>query len=88
LEKELTEQQIYEHLVSIFREVFDDDELVPNPEMSAKDVAEWDSLNHIRLIVTIERAFKVQFATAEVSSFQNVGHLVQAIQAKVLASSR
>lgn len=84
----MIEQQIYEQLIPIFREVFDDDELVPTPGMSAKDVAEWDSLSHIRLIVTIERAFNVQFATAEVSSFLNVGHLVQAIHAKVQASGK
>jgi len=88
LERKLTEQQIYEQLVPIFREVFDDDDLIPAPEMSAKDVAEWDSLNHIRLIVTIERSFNIQFATAEVSSFLNVGHMVQAIHAKVLASGK
>lgn len=84
----MTEQQIFEQLVPIFREVFDDDDLVPTPEMSAKDVAEWDSLSHIRLIVTIERSFNVQFATAEVSSFLNVGHLVRSIQAKVLAAGK
>lgn len=78
----MTEEQILERLVPIFREVFDDEDLVPTREMTAKDVAEWDSLSHIRLIVTIERTFKVQFAAAEVSNLVNVGHLVDTLQAK------
>lgn len=82
----MTEEQILERIAPIFREVFDDDELIPTKEMTAKDVAEWDSLSHIRLIVTIERFFKVQFATSEISNLLNVGHLVQTIQVKLLAS--
>ena len=79
----MVEAQILEQLAPIFREVFDDEDLVPTPEMTAKDVAEWDSLSHIRLIVTIERAFKIHFATAEISNLINVGHLVQSIHSKV-----
>lgn len=83
----MKEEHILERLTPIFREVFDDDELIPTEEMTAKDVAEWDSLSHIRLIVTIERSFKVQFATSEISNLLNVGHLVRTIQAKLLASA-
>ena len=53
--------------------------------MTAKDVAEWDSLNHIRLMVAIEKAFRVHFTTAEVSGLPDVGHLVDAIAAKLRA---
>lgn len=79
-------QQIYSCLTPIFREVFDDDEVVPVDTMTAKDVAEWDSLNHIRLMVAIEKAFRVHFTTAEVSGFPDVGGLVDAIAAKLSAA--
>jgi len=78
----LTEEQILERLVPIFREIFDDEDLVPTREMTAKDVAEWDSLSHIRLMVTIERVFKIHFAAAEISNLVNVGHLVKTLHAK------
>jgi acyl carrier protein len=81
-------EQIYGRLTPLFREVFDDDDLVPVAAMTAKDVAEWDSLNHIRLMVAIEKAFRVHFTTAEVSGFPDVGRLVEAIAAKLSAEGR
>jgi acyl carrier protein len=44
--------EIYSRLTPIFRDVLDDDALVPTPELTAHDVDEWDSLRHIRLIVS------------------------------------
>lgn len=79
---------IYAQLTPIFQEVFDDDHLLPSSAMTAKDVAEWDSLNHIRLMVAIEKAFRIHFTTAEVSGFPDVGHLVAAIAAKLAADGR
>jgi len=52
------------------------------PELSAKDVAGWDSLTHIRLILSIEKAFKIKFTTSEIGKLQNVGDLVTLIQAR------
>jgi acyl carrier protein len=73
---------ILEKLTPIFRDVFDDDTLVPNPGMTAADVKEWDSLAHIRLIAAIEKAFGIRFATSEIESFENVGALIAAIDKK------
>lgn len=86
MENILTEEQIFESLTPIFRDVFDDDFLIPTPEMTAADVPEWDSLSHIRLIVSVEQHFKIKFTTAEVSSFVNVDHFVRSIHTKVLAN--
>lgn len=75
-------EEIYSRLTSIFRDVFDDDTLVATPVITARDVAEWDSLNHIRLMVSIEKAFGIAFTTAEIAGLENVGQLVDAIAAK------
>jgi acyl carrier protein len=53
------------------------------PELSAKDIPEWDSITHVRLIVTVEREFKVRFAAAEVSALKNVGDLVELIERRL-----
>ena len=45
------------------------------PELSAKDVDGWDSLTHIRLMLTIEKAFKIKFSTSEIGKLENVGDL-------------
>jgi acyl carrier protein len=42
---------IYAGPNQIFRDVFDDDTVIATPELKADDVAEWDSLSHIRLIL-------------------------------------
>lgn len=75
--------EVYTQLTTIFREVFDDPTIVPTPEMTAQDVKDWDSFNHINLIVAIESRFKVKFKTAEIESLHNVGHLVEVIERKV-----
>jgi acyl carrier protein len=73
---------IYPRLTEIFEDVFDDDSIEVTPQLTAKDVDGWDSLNHIRLILTIEKAFKIKFSTSEIGSLENVGGLVALIQAR------
>lgn len=73
---------IYEKLTDIFHEVFDDDSIEVRPELTADDIEEWDSLSHIRLILTAEKAFKVKFSAAEIGRLKNVGEFVQLIQSK------
>ena len=77
----MDEAQIYSRLVEIFEDVFDEDTIKITPELSAKDVDGWDSLTHIRLILTIERAFKIKFSTSEIGRLENVGDLVSLIKA-------
>lgn len=78
----MTDSTIYEQLTTVFQDVFDDDELVVTPELTADDVDEWDSLSHIRLVLSVERAFKVKFSAAEVDKLKNVADLVDLIKAK------
>jgi acyl carrier protein len=73
---------IYARLTEIFEDVFDDDSIVLTAELSAKDVDGWDSLTHIRLLLTVERAFKIKFSTAEIGKLENVGDLVSLIEAR------
>jgi acyl carrier protein len=78
----MDEPQIYARLAEIFRDVFDEDSIEVTPELSARDVDSWDSLNHIRLILTVEKAFKVKFSTAEVGKLKQVGDLVALIKSR------
>ena len=78
----MDEAQIYARLTQIFEDVFDEDSIQLKPETTAKDVDGWDSLTHIRLILTIEKAFKVKFSTSEIGKLENVGDLVKLIVAR------
>jgi len=71
---------IYTRLSTIFGDVFDEDEIEVTPNLSAKDVAGWDSLTHVRLMLTVERAFNTKFSAQEIGSLENVGELIALIR--------
>src|SRR6266478_691712 len=74
---------IKSRLESVFRDLFDNPGLTLTRETTAADVEDWDSLNHVNLIVAIEKAFKIRFTTAEVSGLENVGELIDLIAKKL-----
>ncbi len=84
----MQQQDIYAQLTEIFRDIFDDENLQLRPGLTAADVPEWDSFNHINLVVAAEAKFKIKFLTAELESMQTVGHLADLIQSKLAAQGR
>ena len=79
----MTDTEILQSLTTIFCQIFDDDTIVLTPETTASDIAEWDSFNHINIIVAVEEHFKIKFQTAETEELKNVGHFVNLIQLKL-----
>ena len=79
------ENHLYRDLTGIFREVFDDDQLVITPETTAADIEGWDSVAHIGLIVAIEERMHVKFHSAELESLHNVGQLAGVLEYKLEA---
>ncbi|WP_158823152.1 acyl carrier protein [Granulicella sp. S156] len=84
----MQQHDIYAQLTTIFHDLFDDDSIVLNPGLTAAEVPEWDSFNHINLIVAIESRFGIKFQTAELESMHTVGHLADLIQSKLAAQGR
>lgn len=78
----MNEVEVYERMIPIFQDVFDDDTLAVQATTVASDVDGWDSLAHIRLIVALEQAFQVRFSAAEVSRFRRVADVAASIIAK------
>lgn len=75
-------EEVVSKLTGIFRDVLDHPDLTLTNELTADKVDGWDSLSHIDLLVAIERAFKIKFATREVTSLKNVGALIDLVMAK------
>ncbi len=73
------EHDVLNFLTPIFRNVFDEPNLVLNRELTAKDVESWDSLNHIMLIVQIEEMTNLQFTTDQLVRLNNVGDFLDLI---------
>lgn len=76
-------EEIYARLREIFDDVFEGGAIEVRPDLTAKDVPEWDSLSHIRLILAVQKAFKIRFTAAQTAHLANVGELVDLISAKM-----
>jgi len=74
-------------LQEVFREVFDEPDMVLEDSMDGSTVDDWDSLQHINLIIATEREFDFRFTTAEIAGLkqpgQNVGTFIQLLESKV-----
>jgi acyl carrier protein len=75
--------EIYQKLNDVFHDVFDDDEIVVHPNLTANDVDGWDSLRHVRLLLTVEQTFGVKFSASEAIRLNNVGDLAQLVESKM-----
>ena len=75
----MTREYIAEKVQEIFRDIFDDDELVITDETNADDIEDWDSLEHISLIVAMEKEFNMKFDIKQVNKLENVGGMIDLI---------
>jgi acyl carrier protein len=78
-------EEIRSKVQELLRDVVDDDTVVIDDDTVAEDVVDWDSTNHVRLIVAIEDEFKVRFETDEITRPESVGDLVDLIKSKMAA---
>lgn len=79
----MTREQIFEELNEVFQDIFDDDTITVNEETTASDIEDWDSLEHINLIVAIEKKFGMKFEMGEVTTMKNVGEMADIILARI-----
>ena len=78
----MAREYILRQVNEIFVEILDDEKLVLTETTQASDVKDWDSLNHIQLIVAIEKHFNIRFKSREIQSWNNVGEMINSIQEK------
>ncbi len=74
--------EVMRRLTEVFQDTFDDPGLELRDTMTAADVDEWDSLQHIVLVLAVEREFRIRLNPAEVGKLENVGRMVDLLQAK------
>ena len=75
----MDKQEIFDSVQQIFRDNFDDEELIITRETCADDIEDWDSLEHINLIVAVEKKFGMKFSMEDVRGLKNVGDLLDLI---------
>jgi len=74
--------EVRARLRDLLSETLDDGDVVLNDATTAHDVAGWDSLAHLKLLVAIEGAWRIKFAIAELAAPRDVGELVDLIVRK------
>ena len=78
----MVKEDILKQVRDIFVDILNNEKVVLTEETQATDVDDWDSLNHIQLIVAIEKHFKIRFTSKEIQSWNNVGEMIECIQKK------
>jgi acyl carrier protein len=74
---------IIEKLTTVFRTVFNDDTIVLRNDLTASDVANWDSLTHMLMIGEVEQIFSIKFKLKELNKLNNVEGLIKLIEIKL-----
>lgn len=78
----MEKKEVLAKVNEVFIDVLDNEYIVLSYETTANDVEDWDSLNHIQLVVAIEKAFKIRFTSQEIQSWNNVGEMLDCIMKK------
>ncbi len=82
-EEIMSREDILKKVNEVFHEVFEDDSIVVTEETVADDIEDWDSLMHITLVSEIENAFGFKFKMKDVVGMQNVGEMLDIIEASI-----
>lgn len=79
----MTREEIFNRLTKVFQDVFDDEEISLTDNTVSSDIEDWDSLNHINLVVSVEKEFGIKFSMGETQKMKNVGEMVSIIQERI-----
>ena len=77
----MSEQEIFSRLGQVFERVFGR-EVALTKETTAQDVAGWDSLNHMQIVMEVENEFAIKFLLPDVVRMQNVGDMADIVLSK------
>jgi len=79
----MTREEVFNSVQDIFRDIFDEDNLIIRNSTNSDEIEDWDSLNHINLVSAIEKEFKIKFALGELMVLKDVGAMVDLMLEKL-----
>ena len=65
--------------------VLDQPDLQITRDTTAEDVRNWDSFNHINIVVAVQSHFGIKIRTSEVEELHRISELVDLVQRKLAA---
>ena len=78
MDKTTITEKVRQILVSVLKH----EKFEMRDDLTAQDVAGWDSLTHMLIITEIEDSFNFKFKLKELNKLKNMGTLIEAIQSK------
>ena len=79
----MTREDIFVGVQDIFRDIFDDVDLIIHDSTNSDEIEDWDSLNHINLVSAIEKEFNIRFALGELQTLKDVGAMIDLMEEKL-----
>ncbi len=79
----MTRDEVFTKLTEVFRDVFDNDNIVLKEDTVSSDIQDWDSLEFINIVVAVMETFKIKFSIEDLKKLDNVGQLVTLILERV-----
>ena len=73
MEKSTIESKV----LSIFKDIFEIEGVELSLDSQQKNIEDWDSIGHIRLMLTIEEEFKIQILSEKAAELNSVRSIVQ-----------
>ena len=74
--------ELLEMIRDILADIVDQESLRLTEATTADEVADWDSINHVKLILGLEQELGIRFDTEEIEDLSNVGQFIDLIQTK------
>jgi len=75
--------ELVETLQNIARVTLDDEDLVLDEGTTFDSIEDWDSANHLHMVVAMEKAFRIKFGNAELQRLVRVQQLIDIIERRV-----
>jgi acyl carrier protein len=69
-------------LTILFQDVFQGDGLTLTRSTTRDDLPQWDSMNHLNIVMALELQHRIKFSLVEIEAMQGVGDILDLIQRK------
>ena len=78
--KHVNKTYIINEINEIINKIIKNKDILLTEKTKAIDIDSYDSLIHIKLIVSIEKKFKIRFNTSDINNFRNFGDIIKIVQ--------
>ena len=80
----MTENEVFCIVQNIFKNIFNNSDMIITYTTNSDELENWDSLNHINLMSAVEKEFNIKFALGELMELKNVEKIINLIVNKKL----